>query len=141
MATTGPAIRWLMMSAKMNERLVNIRHLRPLPRNEEGQSIVIVALFLFFVFLAFAALAVDGTIIYMHRRNLQNIADVATLAAGLDHCEHRDGQPPGECDDGGSPLHPQRRRLVCGARDKGDDDFDKDNGNEGNRRMIESPRE
>ena len=51
--------------------------------NEEGQSIVIVALFLFFVFLVFAALATDGTLIYLHRRNLQNIADSAALTAAI----------------------------------------------------------
>ncbi len=55
----------------------------PLPRNEKGQSIVIVALLLSFVFLALAALAVDGTIIYLRRRQLQNIADAAALTAAV----------------------------------------------------------
>ncbi|MEW5958796.1 MAG: pilus assembly protein TadG-related protein [Chloroflexota bacterium] len=49
--------------------------------DEKGQSIVIVALFLAFVFLAFAALSIDGTIVYLRRRQLQNIADAAALAA------------------------------------------------------------
>jgi hypothetical protein len=42
------------------------------------------ALFLSFVFLALAALAIDGTIIYLRRRQLQNIADSAALAAAID---------------------------------------------------------
>lgn len=50
---------------------------------EDGQSTVIVALFLFFVFLGLAALTIDGTIIYLHRRHLQNIADAAALGAAI----------------------------------------------------------
>jgi Flp pilus assembly protein TadG len=50
-------------------------------KNEKGQSIVIVALFFFFAFLVFAALSVDGTIIYLRRRQLQNMADAAALVA------------------------------------------------------------
>jgi len=50
-------------------------------RNEKGQSIIILALFFFFAFLVFAALSVDGTIIYLRRRQLQNMADAAALAA------------------------------------------------------------
>jgi len=49
--------------------------------DEKGQSIIIVALFFFFAFLVFAALSVDGTIIYLRRRQLQNMADAAALAA------------------------------------------------------------
>jgi hypothetical protein len=49
--------------------------------NEQGQSIVILALFFLFAFLIFAALSVDGTMIYLRRRQLQNMADAATLAA------------------------------------------------------------
>lgn len=65
--------------------MMNLRFLRlPLPANEKGQSVVIVALFMFFVFLAFAALSIDGTIIYLHRRELQNIADAAALAAAIE---------------------------------------------------------
>jgi len=58
--------------------------------NEKGQSVVIVALFFFFAFLAFAALAVDGTIIYLHRRDLQNIADAAALAAATQLSQNKD---------------------------------------------------
>ena len=53
-------------------------HFRP---KEEGQSIIIVALFFFFAFLVFAALSVDGSIIYLRRRQLQNMADAAALTA------------------------------------------------------------
>ncbi len=49
--------------------------------NEQGQSIIVIALFFFFAFLVFAALGVDGTIIYLRRRQLQNMADAAALAA------------------------------------------------------------
>ncbi len=57
--------------------------------NEKGQSIVIVALLLAFVFLAFAALTIDGTIVYLRRRQLQNIADAAALAAATDLSQHK----------------------------------------------------
>jgi hypothetical protein len=49
--------------------------------SEQGQSIVILALFFLFAFLVFAALSVDGTMIYLRRRQLQNMADAAALAA------------------------------------------------------------
>jgi hypothetical protein len=49
--------------------------------DEKGQSIIVVALFFFFAFLVFAALAVDGTMIYLRRRQLQNMADAAALVA------------------------------------------------------------
>jgi hypothetical protein len=54
---------------------------KPLTSKNQGQSIILLALFFFFVFLVFAALAVDGTNIYLRRRQLQNIADAAALAA------------------------------------------------------------
>jgi hypothetical protein len=49
--------------------------------DEKGQSIIVVALLFFFAFLVFAALSVDGTILYLRRRQLQNMADAAALAA------------------------------------------------------------
>jgi hypothetical protein len=49
--------------------------------NERGQALIVVALFFFLVFLVFAAMAVDGTLIYLSRRRLQNMADAAALAA------------------------------------------------------------
>lgn len=58
--------------------------------NEQGQSIVIIALFFFLVFLVFAALSVDGTIIYLRRRQLQNIADAAALAAAEQLSHNKD---------------------------------------------------
>ena len=48
---------------------------------ESGQAAAVVALFLFFVFLAFASLAIDGAMTYLVRRDLQNVADSAALAA------------------------------------------------------------
>jgi len=59
-----------------------MRHL-PL-RNEAGQAAALVALLLFFVFLPLAALAIDGGIVYLVRRDLQNVADAAALAACVD---------------------------------------------------------
>ncbi len=49
--------------------------------SESGQAAALVALLLFFAFLAFAALAIDGAMTYSVRRDLQNVADSATLAA------------------------------------------------------------
>ena len=60
-----------------------MKRLRLLPLNEQGQSIVILVLLLSFVFLAMAALAIDGTNIYLRRRQLQNVADSAALAAAI----------------------------------------------------------
>ena len=49
--------------------------------SESGQAAAFMALLLFVVFLAFAALAIDGAMTYSVRRDLQNVADSATLAA------------------------------------------------------------
>ncbi|MCB0195421.1 MAG: hypothetical protein KDJ65_25965 [Anaerolineae bacterium] len=54
-----------------------------LPNDEKGQSIVVMALLLSFVILAFAAVAVDGTLIYLRRRQLQNMADSAALSGAV----------------------------------------------------------
>lgn len=48
---------------------------------ESGQAAALVALLLFLVFTAFAALAIDGAMTYLARRDLQNVADSAALAA------------------------------------------------------------
>lgn len=48
---------------------------------ETGQAAALMALLLFFVFLALAALAIDGGITYLARRDLQNVADAAALSA------------------------------------------------------------
>lgn len=49
--------------------------------SESGQAAALVALLLFFAFMALAALAIDGAMSYSVRRDLQNVADSATLAA------------------------------------------------------------
>jgi hypothetical protein len=49
--------------------------------SESGQAAALVALMLFFAFLAFAALAIDGAMTYSIRRDAQNVADSAALAA------------------------------------------------------------
>ena len=51
--------------------------------SEQGQSLVIIALLFAFAFLALAALAIDGTIINLRRRELQNAADAAALSAAV----------------------------------------------------------
>ena len=53
----------------------------PMLRDESGQAALVVALFFFFVFLAFASLAVDGAAFYLTRRDLQSVTDAAALAA------------------------------------------------------------
>lgn len=50
-------------------------------KSETGQAAVLIAILLFFAFLAFAALAIDGAMTYLVRRDLQNVADSAALAA------------------------------------------------------------
>ena len=49
--------------------------------SESGQAALVVALLLFFVLLAFAALGIDGAAFYLTRRDLQNAADASALAA------------------------------------------------------------
>src|SRR5512139_123116 len=49
--------------------------------SESGQAAALVALLLFFAFMALAALAIDGSMTYSVRRDLQNVADSAALAA------------------------------------------------------------
>ena len=49
--------------------------------SESGQAALLVALLLFFAFMALAALAIDGAMTYSVRRDLQNVADSAALAA------------------------------------------------------------
>jgi hypothetical protein len=56
-------------------------HDSPPVESESGQAAALMALLLFFAFLAFAALAIDGAMTYSVRRDLQNVADSATLAA------------------------------------------------------------
>ena len=51
------------------------------PSSESGQAAVLVAFLLFMVFLALAALTIDGAMSYLVRRDTQNVADSAALAA------------------------------------------------------------
>ena len=53
-------------------------------RNESGQAMVFVALFLV-VLMGFAALAVDVGAMTVQRSKLQNAADAAALAGALDY--------------------------------------------------------
>ncbi len=55
-------------------------------KTEEGQAIVLLV-FAIIGMLAFAALAIDGGIIYVERRSAQNAADNAAMAAALALCE------------------------------------------------------
>ena len=55
---------------------------RTLIRGEEGQAAVFLTLLLMFAFIALTALAIDGGHLYVVRRDLQNMADAACLAAG-----------------------------------------------------------
>jgi hypothetical protein len=48
---------------------------------ETGQAAALMAILLFLVFVVFASLAIDGAMTYLARRDLQNVADSAALAA------------------------------------------------------------
>ncbi len=48
---------------------------------ETGQAAALMAILLFMVFIVFASLAIDGAMTYLARRDLQNVADSAALAA------------------------------------------------------------
>ena len=48
---------------------------------EAGQAAALMAILLFLVFVVFASLAIDGAMTYLARRDLQNVADSAALAA------------------------------------------------------------
>ncbi len=58
------------------------------PREEEGQAAVFIALLLVFALIALTALAIDGGHLYVVRRDLQNIADAACLAAATELSLH-----------------------------------------------------
>ena len=51
------------------------------PSSESGQAAALMALLLFLGFLAIASLAIDGAMTYLVRRDAQNVADSAALAA------------------------------------------------------------
>lgn len=53
-------------------------------RAEEGQAAVFITLLLMFALIALAALAIDGGHLYLVRRDLQNVADAACLAAATE---------------------------------------------------------
>lgn len=50
-------------------------------RDQSGQAAALVALLLFFAFLPLASLAIDGAVVYLVRRDLQNVADASALSA------------------------------------------------------------
>jgi hypothetical protein len=53
-------------------------------RGEEGQAAVFITLLLMFALIALSALAIDGGHLYVVRRDLQNMADAACLAAATE---------------------------------------------------------
>jgi len=53
-------------------------------KGEEGQAAVFITLLLMFAFIALTALAIDGGHLYVVRRDLQNMADAACLAAATE---------------------------------------------------------
>ncbi len=55
--------------------------------NSESGQIIVILVFSIVGLLAFAALAIDGGIIYVERRSVQNAADNSALAAVLTLCE------------------------------------------------------
>ena len=50
-------------------------------KSERGQAIVVIAVSLV-VLLGFAALAIDGGMVYADRREIKNVADAAALSGG-----------------------------------------------------------
>ena len=54
-------------------------------KNEIGQSIILIALMLFGLFVV-AGLIVDGGNMYLNRRQAQTAADAAALAAATEYC-------------------------------------------------------
>ena len=63
--------------------------LRPFNHDEQGAALVIVAISMFML-MAVATLAIDGGIVQTDRRQAQNVADNASLAAAWAICEGRD---------------------------------------------------
>ena len=60
-----------------------------LERDEQGVALVVVA-FSMFMLMAVATLAIDGGLVHTDRRQAQNVADNASLAAAWAICEGRD---------------------------------------------------
>ncbi len=65
------------------------RFMTLLERDEEGVALVVVA-FSMFMLMAVATLAIDGGLVHTDRRQAQNVADNASLAAAWAICEGRD---------------------------------------------------
>ncbi|HMD81065.1 MAG TPA: pilus assembly protein TadG-related protein [Anaerolineales bacterium] len=59
--------------------------------SESGQTLVIIA-FAAVILFGFAALAIDGSIVFSDRRHAQNAADTAALDAALSKTRGRAGQ-------------------------------------------------
>src|SRR5579862_3631924 len=62
---------------------VAIRHRVRRLRDEDGQSLVLMALFVSMI-LVISVVVIDGSNLFVHRRSLQNAADAAALAAAQD---------------------------------------------------------
>jgi hypothetical protein len=60
-----------------------------LERDEQGVALIVVALSMFML-MAVATLAIDGGLVHTDRRQAQNVADNASLAAAWAICEGRD---------------------------------------------------
>jgi hypothetical protein len=65
------------------------RFMTLLKRDEQGVALVVVA-FSMFMLMAVATLAIDGGLVHTDRRQAQNVADNASLAAAWAICEGRD---------------------------------------------------
>jgi len=73
--------------------------MKPIKSFEKGQALVVIALAAVALF-GFVALAIDGTAKYSDRRNAQNAADTAALAAALEKVNaltNGDDNTPAEC--------------------------------------------
>ncbi len=60
------------------------------PRSERGQAIVLIALALMGI-MAFAALAIDASMLFAEYRRAQNVADSAAMSAATAQCSGKDG--------------------------------------------------
>jgi len=59
------------------------------PNSEKGQALVLIVLLIIVIF-GFAALAVDGGLLFSNRRASQNAADAAALSAAYEMCAGKD---------------------------------------------------
>ena len=89
--------------------------------SEKGQALILITLCAMVLF-GFAALAIDGTMVFSDKRHAQNAADTAALAGALAYSRHDpSGDDDDDDDDGGGAMNVIRTAARARATSNGYD--------------------